>query len=72
MAARLGQECRQARHHAGLHALEIAQTAGVSEVTISRFERGTRWVQEVDAIVTAYEQECDLEPGELWRRAAGC
>lgn len=52
--------------------LAIAQAAGVSETTISDFERATAWPRTVDTIVEAYEAECGLPDGELWRRAAGC
>lgn len=69
MAAKLGAACREARAKAGVHALVIAQAAGVSEATISRFEAGTGWRVETDAIVEAYERECGLRPGTLWRRA---
>lgn len=71
MVGRLGETCRQAREDAGLRALDIATAAGVSEATVSRFERGTGWPLRTDAIVAAYERECGLPPGELWRRAVG-
>lgn len=66
---RLGAVCRTARKEQGLHALVIAQAAGVSEPTISRVENGLRWVDDIEAIVEAYERELRLPDGELWRRA---
>lgn len=45
-------------------------TAGVSEATISLFERGKGgWRRRMDEIVAAYEHELGLPDGELWRRA---
>lgn len=69
VAAKIGPICREARQGAGLQMLEIAQAAGISETTVSRFERNQRWPRDVDALVDAYERECQLANGELWRRA---
>lgn len=49
--------------------IDIATAAGVSEATISLFERGTAWRKRTDEIVATYERECGLARGELWRRA---
>ena len=43
-------------------------TLGVSESTISRFERGSSWPQDPDAIVAAYGQVLGLSTCELWMR----
>lgn len=72
MGARLGRTCKQARLDAGLRMIDIATVAGVDQATISLFEGGRGWRRRTDEIVEAYEQECELEPGELWRRAVGC
>ena len=50
--------------------IDIATVAGVSHETISRLERAKSWPLDPDRIVEAYESECGLEQGELWRRAA--
>jgi Helix-turn-helix domain len=42
---------------------------GVSETSISRFERGTHWPANPDAFVTAYAEALGVEPAELWRAA---
>lgn len=73
MAVKLGAQCRRARIEAGLRTIELAHAAQVSEATISRFEQGVGgWKWATDEIVAAYERECELPSGELWRRAAGC
>lgn len=71
MAVRLGEVCRQARLAAGVRAIEVAMTAGVSEPTLSKFESGYRgaWRMKTDDIVEAYERECGLTDGSLWRLA---
>ena len=69
MDARLGRAARTARLHAGLGLLDVAQAAGVSEATISRFERGEGWRRETNTIVDAYAQVCGTTPNDLWRAA---
>jgi transcriptional regulator with XRE-family HTH domain len=49
--------------------LDIATAAKVSHATISRLERAQSWPLDPDRIVGAYEDECRLRRGELWRRA---
>ena len=71
MAERLGAVAREARRDAGLSLLDIATRARVSESVVSRFEKGDGWRRQTDQIISAYEQECRLQPGELWRRAIG-
>lgn len=51
--------------------LEVAQAAGMSEAQISQFERGRSWPRRVDDVVEAYEHECGLEDGAIWRRVIG-
>lgn len=69
MAADLAVVCRRARIEAGLRGIDIATAAGVSEPTISRLENGVGWRRNAERVVAAYERECGLPPGELWRRA---
>lgn len=71
MPERLGAVCREARLAHQLRLIDIATIAGVSEATISNFEAGQGWRRQTDDIVIAYERECGLPPGELWRRAIG-
>lgn len=64
----LGGAARQARLDAGLRQIDIAAAAKVSHGTISRFETSGR-AEDQEAIVRAYEAECEFEAGTLWRRA---
>jgi Helix-turn-helix domain len=43
---------------------------GVSESTISRFERGTHWPSDPDAVVSGYATALGTCPCELWLAAA--
>jgi transcriptional regulator with XRE-family HTH domain len=70
MLQQLARVAREARLAAGLRQLDIATAAGVSHETISHLERADGWPLDPDKIVGAYEDECDLQPGELWKRAA--
>jgi hypothetical protein len=42
---------------------------GVSESTISRFERGHHWPTDPDAFVVGYAEAVGTPPFELWRAA---
>jgi len=66
----LASVARDARVAADLTQLDIATAAKVSHATISRFERAEGWPQDVGAIIDAYETECGLRPGTLWKLAA--
>lgn len=70
MLLQLARVAREARLAAGLRQLDIATTAGVSHETISRLERAQSWPKDLDEVVSAYEAECGLSGGELWKRAA--
>jgi predicted transcriptional regulator len=70
MLQQLARVAREARLAAGLRQLDIATAAGVSHETISHLERADGWPLDPDRIIGAYEQECDLQQGELWKRAA--
>lgn len=71
MLLQLARVAREARLAADLRQLDIATAAGVSHETISRLERVQSWPKDPDRIVSAYETECGLSEGELWKRAAG-
>jgi transcriptional regulator with XRE-family HTH domain len=62
---------REARLAADLRQLDIATAADVSHEMISRLERAQSWPKNPDRIIGAYEKECGLPEGELWRRAVG-
>lgn len=49
--------------------MDIANAAGVSEATISRFEAGRGWRRDTDEIVAAYATETGTAPETLWRAA---
>lgn len=70
MLLQLGRVAREARAEADLRQIDIATAAGVSHEMISRLERGKSWPRNPDLIVAAYEKQCQLPDGELWRRAA--
>jgi transcriptional regulator with XRE-family HTH domain len=69
MLKALAEVVREARVAAELTQLDIATAANVSHGTISRLERAKSWPLNPDRIIAAYEQECRLDPGDLWRRA---
>lgn len=50
--------------------MQIAVGAGVSEPTISNFERGVNYPERLDLVIETYEERCGLKRGDLWRRAA--
>lgn len=70
MLQQLARVAREARLAAGLRQLDVATAAGVSHETISHLERADGWPLDPDKIVDAYEQECGLSDGELWKRAS--
>jgi transcriptional regulator with XRE-family HTH domain len=73
MLGRLGSAARDAREDAGLSQTRIVVAVDVypppNRTVLSRFENGQRWPNHVEEIVEAYERECGLPDGELWRRA---
>lgn len=69
MLEHIGEASRDARRQAGLRQLDVATTAGVSHVTISRFERGKSWPLDPDRVVAAYAEELRVDPIELWTAA---
>jgi ribosome-binding protein aMBF1 (putative translation factor) len=69
MLKALAEVVREAREAADLTQLDIATAAKVSHGTISRLERARSWPLDPDRIVSAYEQECRLTAGDLWRQA---
>jgi transcriptional regulator with XRE-family HTH domain len=70
MLIALGRVVREARLAAGLTQLDVATAAKTSHGSISRLERAASWPEDPDRIVSAYERECKLAEGELWKRAA--
>lgn len=70
MLQALARVAREARTEAELRQIDIATAAGVSHELISRLERAQSWPLDPDRIVGAYERECGLAEGEIWKRAA--
>lgn len=70
MLEQLAIEAKEARIAACRTQIEIATAAGVSHVVISNFERAVRWPRQLDSVIAAYERECGLAAGDLWRRGA--
>jgi transcriptional regulator with XRE-family HTH domain len=71
MLVALAGAARGARTERGATQLKIALRAGVSQETISRFERCEGWPHAVDRIISAYEAELGLPKRALWREAVG-
>lgn len=69
MLERLCRLAREAREAAGRTQLDIATAAGTSHAAVSRFEMGAMPGIGLEEMAAAYERECGLEEGELWRRA---
>jgi hypothetical protein len=55
--------------HVAVRVRKADGRVGVSESTISRFEKGTHWPSDPDAFVVAYAEALEVEPGELWSAA---
>ena len=70
MLKELGRVAREVREEAELRQVDIATPAGVDHAVISNFEIGIRFPERLDPVIDAYEEECGLSPGDLWRRAA--
>lgn len=66
MLQHLGEAARRARETAGLRQIDIATTARVGHVTVSRFERGEAWPHRPDELVDAYAEELGVEAIDLW------
>lgn len=66
----LARTLRETRETAGLERNTVANLAGVDGATISRFENGHTWPQQIDRIVAAYALLCGVDDGrDLWARA---
>jgi hypothetical protein len=72
----IAAEVREARAKAGLSFAHVAVHVrkhdgkhGVSEATLSRFERARHWPENPDAIVQGYAHALGVEPRHLWTRA---
>jgi transcriptional regulator with XRE-family HTH domain len=69
MEVRLGAAAREIRVAAGRTLMDIANTAGVSQSGIGRFEQGHGWRRDTNRIVDAYAHECGVTPEDIWRAA---
>lgn len=69
MSEHLGAVARQARREAGRTLRQMRTAIGISEATLSRFERGQTWSHTTDALVEGYERELGLPRRDLWARA---
>lgn len=70
MLRELGRVAREVRIAAELNQVTIATAAGVDHAVISNLERAVRFPERLDQVVDAYEDECHLTRGDLWRLAA--
>lgn len=69
MLPHLGAAAKAIRRRHRVRQIDVALRLGVSESTISHFERGLHWPQSPDITIQAYADELDLEPADLWREA---
>jgi transcriptional regulator with XRE-family HTH domain len=69
MLKHLAAAARAAREQAGVRQIDIATVAGVGHASISRFERGIAWPDNLDAILAAYAEETGRDERELWAAA---
>lgn len=70
MAARIGHVCRAERERMpGLRMLDIASHVGLSESTVSNFERGRAFSPHMDALVGAYAHFLPFTERQLWQKA---
>lgn len=67
--AHLGRACLLARREAQLRQIDIAVVAGVSHTIIGRFENGAGVPRDLDRVVQAYADECNVEAVALWTSA---
>lgn len=65
----LGQAAKDLRVAAGARQIDIATRCGVSEATVSRFERGKRWPIRTDDLIAAYAREVGVRPRDVWSAA---
>jgi hypothetical protein len=72
----LAQAAREARlaaaltyAHVAVHVRKSDGSTGVSESTLSRFERARHWPENPDEIVHAYSVALGVPVRELWARA---
>jgi hypothetical protein len=72
----LAQVAREARlaaavtyAHVAVHVRKSDGTTGVSESTLSRFERARHWPENPDALLHAYAVALGVSERELWARA---
>lgn len=70
MLQELGRVAREVREEAEVTQIRIAVAADVDHGVISNLERGIRFPERLDEVIEAYERECWLRRGDLWRRAA--
>lgn len=67
----LGKAARDLRLRGEMTMMDIANRAGTSEATVSRFESGSgqQPLATTDRIIAAYAVELDVEPVDIWRAA---
>jgi predicted transcriptional regulator len=65
----LGRACRTAREEANVKQVRIAAAIDVNQATIARFEDGTAWPRNPEALLMAYANELDMDVRLLWLHA---
>jgi hypothetical protein len=65
----LSRACTTARKTAKRRQVHVAASADVDQSTIARFERGVSWPRDPDKVVSAYAEDLDVEPVDLWQEA---
>ncbi|HEX5591998.1 MAG TPA: helix-turn-helix transcriptional regulator [Solirubrobacterales bacterium] len=64
-----GEALEEARSHADLSRLAIAEVLGVDEATVWRWENGKNWPEDPDVVAAIYSREGQPSVLDLWTKA---
>lgn len=65
----LAAATRRARVASGRLQVHVAASASVNQSTIDRFESHIAWPRDADKVISAYADDLDVTPIELWTAA---
>lgn len=69
MLYHLGQSLREQRKARKVKLVRVGAALDKSEASLSRFESGKTWPNDLDAAINAYADELDITPLEIWTAA---
>lgn len=69
MRRHLGQSLREQRKARKIKLVRVGAALDKSEASLSRFESGKTWPNDLDAAVDAYAGELEITPLEIWSAA---